>query len=67
MRAWASPQVLSSKRPASDKGKGDRSSRSLSLSPAAAHSLCLSPSLSCFVLKFWSADAPTTAATFNWK
>lgn len=50
MRARASPQVLSSKRPASNKGKEDRSSRSLS-------SLTLSsyvsrPALSCFVLKF---------------
>lgn len=49
MRVSASPQVISLKRPASDKGKGDRSSLSL---PAASVSLSLSPFPSCFVLKF---------------
>lgn len=50
MRARASPQVLPSKRPASNKGKEDRSSRSLSsltLIPYVSR-----PPLSCFVLKF---------------
>lgn len=45
MRAWASPQVLSSKRPASDKGKGDRSSRALS-----PRCLCFPMSLSLSLL-----------------
>lgn len=64
MRASASPQLLSSKRPASDKGKGDRSCRSLSSLPLFLYvSLPFSPAL-CSSL---SADAPSTAATFCWK
>lgn len=64
MRAWASPQVLPSKRPASDKGKLDRSSRSLSSLPLF---LYVSLPLSAALCSSLSADAPTTAATFNWK
>lgn len=44
MRVSTSPQVVSSKRPASDKGKGDRSSRSLS-PRSHCPSMSLAPSL----------------------
>lgn len=50
MRAWASPQVLPSKRPASDKGKEDRSSRSLSSPPVFPYVSLSLPSR--FVLNF---------------
>lgn len=50
MRARASSQVLPSQRPASNKGKEDRSSRSLSSLPLIPY--VSRPPLSCFVLKF---------------